>query len=480
MILIEGWGTFEEKTKKILIGTFFIMLQLVIVIERGMEGEWRYMELKNLQKYKFVVRETSIEDLLGNNCLERKRVIDIGVKDLGTDIVVPHPITHFIRSIYEFPGKSLSAQKNPAREVVKFLNFIIEQISIGNSEFQTLPKNGLRGLKLIHGSRFITYQTEKRLSYRYVKHIEMYLIKFFEYLTDMDLIDEEIEFHTYVNKNGEERIISPFNHPALNTKYPSSDGNVKTKLKDFGSDPLERNRLVHEFLEEARRVSPDIAFGIALQIFGGLRRGEVVNVTIASVPTDFLSGSNHIAVIDNQHYLFEHLADTKKEQVKRQRIQPILPSAYLKELFDDHMTMITNVKKINPNTFFVDEKGQTITGGTYERKFAKVKHAYLDRLAVTPGRYSDFKIFDESIWGTHIGRGIFTNFLFEMGLNEKQIAIARGDLSTQSAEDYIDYRNAISNFQTAMEAFSTQETLDIENYISKKWNKEVFTSDLND
>lgn len=433
-----------------------------------------------LRKYKFVVRETFIEDLLGNNNLESKRVIDIGIKDTDTDIVVPHPITHFIRAKYEFAGKSLSAQKNPAREVVKFLNFIIEQISEGKTEFQILPKNGLRGLQLIHGARFITYQTEKRLSYKYVKQIEMYLIKFFEYLTDMDLIDENIEFHTYVNRNGEERIISPFNHPALNTKYPSHDGNVKTKLKDFGSDPEERNRLIREFLEEARRVSPDIAFGIALQIFGGLRRGEVINITPASVPTNFLSGSNHIAILDNQHCLFEHLADTKKEQVKRQRIQPVLPSTYLKELLDDHMKMNAKVKKINPHAFFVDEKGRTISGGTYERKFAKVKHAYMDRLVATPGRYSDFKILDESIWGTHIGRGVFTNFLFEMGLNEKQIAIARGDLSTQSAQEYIDYRNAISNFQMAMEAFSTQETLDIGNYISRKWNKEVFTSDLND
>ena len=60
---------------------------------------------------------------------------------------------------------------------------------------------------------------------------------------------------------------------------------------------------------------PGIAFGIALQFFGGLRRGEVVNLTAGCIPTDFLSGSNYVAVLDNQHNLFRHLQNTTKEQV---------------------------------------------------------------------------------------------------------------------------------------------------------------------
>ena len=430
----------------------------------------------NLEKYRFVAREVLIEDLLGNNTLEEKRVIVIGVEDKETGIIIPHPITHFIRQKYQFKGKSLSAQMNPAREIVKFLNFIYEQISLGKPEFQMLREKGLKGLQLIHGARFITHLSEKKLSYKYIKYqIERYLIRFYKYLTDMELIEQKIEFYTYVNRLEEEVIITPFDHPNFDTKYPSTDNPVRNKLKDFGNEPEERDKLVWEFIEEARRVSPDIAFGIALQIFGGLRRGEVVNLTPANIPTDFLSGSNYIAVLDNQYHLFNHLNDTKKEQVKRPRLQPILPSAYLKELYDDHMLMNSKVKKLNPYAFFVDEKGRTISGGTYERKFAKVKYAYIDRLAETPGRYSHFKMLADSIWGTHIGRGLFTNYLFSMELNEKQLAIVRGDKSTQSSKDYIDYRNAISNFETAMEVFSTQETLDVGNYLSKKWDKGVFT-----
>jgi integrase len=428
-----------------------------------------------LEKYKWFATETKIEHLLGNNQLEEKTVVTIGIQEIDTGFQVPHPITHFIRQRYQYAGKSLSSQMNPAREIVKFLNFINEQIILGKPEFQIISEKGFMGLQLIHGARYITYCAEKKLAYKYVKDsIERYLIQFYDYLNKMDLLGNGIEFDTYVTRHGNEVIITPFDHPSLDTQYPSTDDPVRNKLKDFGDDQERRNKLVYEFIEEARRVSPDIAFGIALQIFAGLRRGEVVNLTLASVPTDFLNGSNYVAVIDNQLRLFKHLKNTIKEQVKRPRLQPVLPSAYLKELYDAHMKMNAKIKKNNPYAFFVDEKGRTISGGTYEKKFAKVKYAYIDRLATTYGRYSDFKMLDAGIWGTHIGRGIFTNYLYEMGLDDRQMAIARGDKSTQSAKDYIDYRNAISNFQMAMEVFSSKDTLDVGNALDNEWNWEVF------
>lgn len=435
----------------------------------------RCVTCMGLENFRWFATETKIKHLLGNNQLEERTVVTIGVKDKKTGIFVPHPITHFVSQKYQYQGKSLSSQMNPAREIVKFLNFINEQVILGKHEFQIIFEKGFGGLQLIHGARYITYCAEKKLSYKYVRNsIERYLIHFYDYLNNMKLLEDEIEFHSYVNRKGDEIIITPFNHPNFNTQYPSMDDPVKNKLKDFGNIPEKRNKLVLEFLEEARRVAPEIAFGIALQIFGGLRRGEVVNQTPATVPTDFLGGSNYIAVLDNQVTLFKHLKNSTKEQVKRPRLQPVLPSPYLKELYDAHIKMNAKVKKENPYAFFTDKNGKTISGGTYEKKFAKVKYAYLDRLATTQGRYSDFKMLDFSIWGTHIGRGIFTNFLFEMGLNDKEIAIARGDKSTKSAKDYIDYRNAISNFQIAMDVLSTQEILDVGNSLNEKWKPEVF------
>lgn len=429
-----------------------------------------------LEKYKWVVRENKIEHLLGNNQLEQRTVITIGVQNKKNGIIVPHPITHFIKENYEFKGKSISAQINPARKIVGLLNFINEQIIIGKPDYQILHEKGFRGLQLKHGAQYITHCSERKLAYDYVRgSIERYLIHFYNYLKNMELIDEEIVFDTYISKKGEEVIISPFLDPTLDTQYPSTDRVIKNKLKDFGDIPEKRNKLVYEFIEEARKVMPDIAFGIALQFFGGLRRGEVVNLTAGSIPTDFLSGSNYVAVLDNQHILFRHLQNTTKEQVKRARMQPILPSLYLKELYDAHIKMNMKIKKMNPHAFFVDSKGRTISGGTYEKKFGRVKETYLERLNSTQGRYSDWNMLRESIWGTHIGRGVFTNFLYNRGLDDKQMAIARGDRSTESAKEYIDYRNAISNFQMAIETLSSEEIVDVGKTMTRNWNWEVFS-----
>src|SRR5690625_4766096 len=113
-----------------------------------------------LENYKWFATETKIEHLLGNNQLEEKTVVTIGIRNLNNDLQVPHPITHFIRQNYQFPGKSLSSQMNPAREIVKFLNFINEQITLGKPEFQIIANKGFRGLQLVHASRYITYCAE--------------------------------------------------------------------------------------------------------------------------------------------------------------------------------------------------------------------------------------------------------------------------------------------------------------------------------
>lgn len=430
------------------------------------------MEL--LKEFKWVVKETKIEHLLNNGKLVEKNVVTIGIKNDINNLIIPHPITHFIRQKYQFKGKSISSQLNPAREIVKFLNYTYYQININDSEFKNLVEKGFKGLKLNHASRYITYCSEKKLSYNYVKmSIERYLIHFYDYLNKMGLLEEAIEFETYINRKGDEVIISPFDHPRYNTQYPSIDKAVRNKLKDFGDNPEKRNQLVYEFIEEAKRISPDIAFGIGLQIFAGLRRGEVVNQTLATIPSNFLNGENYIAVLDNQHRLFENLKNTVKEQVKRPRLQPVLPSNYLKELFENHMKMNKQIKKNNIYALFCDHLGRTISGGSYERKFDKIKQSYINRLAHTEGRYLDFKMLDDAIWGTHIGRGIFTNYLYDMGLDDRQMSIARGDKNTQSSKDYIDYRNAINNFQESIEKINVRETLE------DKWNFKNFTDKSN-
>ncbi|MGG0569088.1 site-specific integrase [Priestia megaterium] len=422
-----------------------------------------------LSKYKFVVRETLIEHLKGNNRLEDRRVVIIGIEDKEKGIVYPHPITNFIKAKYEYKGRSLNTQKSTARTIAMFLNFIYEQIELGNEEFEHLVFEGVRNLNLIHGARFITSLTEKGLIRETVLKRESDLTSFYKYLSDLDLIDKQITFDVQLIKKGEEVIVSPFRASYLETQYPFGTQPTRQKLKNFPDKRKEGIDMVVEFIEEARRVSNEIAFGVALQIYGGLRRGEVVNLMKSSVPTDFIDNSIFILVQDNQEILFREIKDTETAQVKKPRIQMVLPTNYLKELYDEHVSTVYYRNSKNSNALFVNRDGTTITGQAYTKKFAKVKYSYIERLSRTNGRYSDFKLLSETYWGTHIGRGIFTNILAEIGLDDKQMALSRGDKNTDTSKLYLDQRKAALSFEEAMNELVNQETLDITNQIRDKW-----------
>ncbi len=71
---------------------------------------------------------------------------------------------------------------------------------------------------------------------------------------------------------------SVFRDPSLGTRFPSRDTSKRkvAKLKDFGED---RNQLTIHFIRTAMDIAEDIALGLCFQFYGGLRRGEVVNVS---------------------------------------------------------------------------------------------------------------------------------------------------------------------------------------------------------
>lgn len=64
--------------------------------------------------------------------------------------------------------------------------------------------------------------------------------------------------------------------------------------------------LVNLFLRVAELEAPDIALGIAFQFYGGLRRGEVVNLLRRSIKEPQKNGSGEftINIQDNWRILF--------------------------------------------------------------------------------------------------------------------------------------------------------------------------------
>lgn len=403
--------------------------------------------------FRYVVRESEIDDVV-NGRLVQKRVVLIGVRNEQSGVIFPHPISDFIRTKYEFKGVGLSSQLNAARAIVGFFNFIQERIQESDPEFVMLKQTGIKGIQLLHASRYISHLTDRGLKRDTVLTTQGYLTRFFDYLQHQRLLLEPVEVKEVMNKNGQVSMLPIFDHPSLETRYPSTNGSLNDKLKDFGDN---RKRLVTEFIQESREVSPRISFAICLQFFGGLRLGEVVNLMKSSLHVQGVNNFQSLVVDvqDNQKKLFSHLRSNKKEQVKRPRKQSVLTNHLLREIYEDHINWLNGQRNVHPFALFLNTDGKPLSGSAYESQFKKVKNSYLDKLRTTTGRYHDYLLLKKQRWSTHIGRGIFTNFLLDMGMTVTQIALARGDKNIQSALSYVDQKFAQETIRQFVNEFQT-------------------------
>lgn len=428
---------------------------------------------------KFVVREYKVEEFIGENIVNTS-TIGIGFVSKETGNVYPSPLTNFIKSVYRRKGKSLSSQRNAAYAITRFLNYIEDQIKEGDDDFLLLKNEGITGLGLIHGSKYITYLSlqvhAKDLSANYVKNEMMYLINFYAWLKDQEIIEGDFEV-TYKEVRGKGGVLSiasnPFDDIELGTVIVGRDERVPTALVDFGSN---RYPLTLKFINTARLIAPEIALGICYQFFGGLRRSEVINLTKHSVKQT--GKSTILEVRDNQEILFSHIKNTSHLQVKNPRNQALLANDLTDSIYKEHLTWLEHLEKDgkvkkDQALFISPTNGNPMTGKQYYLKFTEVKMKLLKQLS-EEGNTDDYLLLAQNDWSTHIGRGVFTNFLLDIGLNSTQVAIARGDNSINSSLAYIDEKTAIESMNLAVnnirEAFQKQEAF-IDSKYTDKWRR---------
>ncbi|CGG41886.1 MULTISPECIES: hypothetical protein [Bacillus] len=402
--------------------------------------------------YTFVVKEYDNFHYINGRVIG-ERAIGIGIKDEKTNRIYPSPLTNYIRTYYRGASKSLSSQRNAAYELIKFLNYTNKQIRDKATEFINLKEEGLFGLKLIHASQYISYLSLKarneELSSDYIYRIESYLIKFYQWLSTNQIIHEKI--------NAEK--CSPFNSLELGTIYPGRDERVSEKLVDFGEN---RYELVQRFIKITQDVAPDIALGICFQFFGGLRTGEVVNLTKEAIESPYfwndtnLGENKFILKIRERHQeLFQNKSNLQHEGVKRPRNQALLTNPLLSQVYKEHKQLLerlNNQKNIrNPNALFIAKRtGEAMSGKTYTELFNKVKKAFLTSLS-EEGRMDDYLFLTDKKWSTHIGRGIFTNFLLQINATIPEVAIARGDKNLSSVMSYVEEKNALQLTKKAID-----------------------------
>lgn len=414
--------------------------------------------------YHFVVHQYILDEVVGDKSYKQE-VVGLGLYDTIKDLIYPLPLTKFIEQ-FRNGSASLSSQKNPAESIKRFLNYCRENALENDTEFIDIRERGIKGLRLNHGSHYITSLSLRcrfeGLDPSYARQDIRYLNKFYYFLQSEGVIEKQFEplyKERLIKKSGgrkNEKIkiyseIDIFKKDGLDTVYPPHSGKKKemSKLKDFGKD---RYLLVKEFIDTAEAVESDIVIGLYFQFFGGVRRGETVNLTRdALLQTE---DGYILDVDDRRELLFPDKKNTDLEQVKVPRYQGLLWHNQMDYAIRKHLEWLDTLRKQNkliiPQALLINKRTmKPITGANYWEKFNRVKEVFLQKLSEN-GRIDHFIFLNSKEWSTHIGRGCFTNFCLDIGMNIGEVAVARGDSNPNSVMDYLEKKVAVQTLRDAM------------------------------
>lgn len=367
----------------------------------------------NVNKFniRFVTRASSI-DISNPNARKpvMKKHAVICLRNDSLDREAVHPITDFIFTHWkhaEYNSMAMACNK-----IVPFLNWVYFESKYKISDLSEITINmfiEFLELQIYKGS-------QKATVHKYANVIH----KFYIYLYNNEIL-------TTINPSKIERMSDDVLPGLVHNKKESSK-----KIHEF------KPELIIPFIETAYEVSNCIALGVYYQIFGGLRYGEVVNITKSSIKHIGSNGEFGQVLKIKKRELRKDLSSTSgKGEVKRDRDQVIFPyKGLLKKMYESHIKVYQCLE--NKDALFIDSNGNPMTADTYRYHFEKVKKAFIEKLKnsddiriVTYAKY-----LDDMDWSTHIGRGLFSNLMAEYTDNILEITIARGDRNVNSSLVY--------------------------------------------
>lgn len=396
----------------------------------------------------YKVREKSVNEVKNKEIITTKRVVIMETyrDNDGIEFQIPSILNGYL---YEsFKNTSINNAKNAAYVLCSFLNYVKLQVIEDDDElFEAIKKKGLYGLDFYHVASYLNFCLDiKNNADSTVKSYEKQILKFYKYLKDAGILGKSVKL-TYVlakvqGSNKKKLIIeNPFDKKGTKVHYSGNKKGRKIKLNNM------EEHIWQLFLEVSEKYEPSITLAIAYQMFGGLRRGEIVNLCLNSVKKErsFDRSMMCLFIRDNQENIFNTKdVELDKCQVKKERDQQVFNfNSRLHEYYNKHLKLRENILKVNKKkteALFVDNNGDAMDGKTYQRFWSRVKRRFL--IALKESSYSYYYDFcnQESVWSTHIGRGIFTNLCLEYGLAKtaRELANLRGDRNEKSSIPYID------------------------------------------
>ena len=416
---------------------------------------------------RYKVKRDVITDLSLYTPFKKKEVF-IVKEDTDTGVWIPSKLSEYL-SVY-CKNDSPHTKYSKGLVITNFMNFLLDKVAKNEEpEFEILREKGLYGLKLIHATKYLNYisgNVEKQNNFSTVKKKENELVTFYYFLQNKGVIkgkDSKIETkivkkklaNGHESKKGEKVLISPFHEKGsdlyitLPPKKPTAESGYKKRKPKLDDMKVEVFSL---FLEYVNKEVPYLAFPIYIQCMGGLRCGEVVNLTVEDIMPDSKNNRIFLNIQDRQIELFGNKKSLESEVKFERENQVVLDfNNQLMNVMDRHLKNLAKNKNIEctpkgNRPLFVNDYNKPMTGEVYRNKFNVVRDNFIDWLRQYKATEAEY--LDNHEWSTHIGRHLFTNYIIKMGICDNSLgepdavilASLRGDMNTQSAMNYISKR----------------------------------------
>jgi hypothetical protein len=362
----------------------------------------------NIRFISEIITETKVNNN-GNEFIYENVVIKIKNFKNGQSRI--HPFTIFLD---QWSSKSTNTKLKYSNDIVPFLNHIYFEL-----DEKTLPS--IKNLTIDIGVDYLNIVGLGKKK-KTVKSITKSLSKFYYFLVKKKIV-KNIELKEFIIDRNYIRC-------------PGLEVGLRLPIYSNNTIPLHNieENMVFEFLFSSMKHVPEISLGIYFQIFGGLRVGEVCNLTYNSI-SYINEGLNGLILNLKNNNLRNDIK--RKAYVKKPRRQAVFSvGSLLIELLDIHKKKYS-IK--GDNAVFIDKRGNPMSVDTYRYAFNKAKKKFIKDLMNQDNpkliRYAT--MLNNEKWSTHIGRGIYSNLVADSARNITEIAVKRGDNNLKSSLTYV-------------------------------------------
>lgn len=344
------------------------------------------------------------------------------------NIEVFHLINNFV---YIYWNKNMSNTKNRRmRTLTNFFNYIIKNKKELNIKvFEDISFDTYNSFKINKNKKGIKKST--------IKYHENTIIEFFYYIIfDLKIIMKSIHENDFIfyNKNDKKKISNQkftylrhyFIRKGLIIQRRIEE-KQKNTINNIDKDLIRELFVCAELLDEKQMI-----LGMLMQINGGLRVGEGVNLTLKSI-----NYSNSIMPILDVKKNKRLYGDGKSETKKGRKQIVFMTKDKLEEVVKEHMAFLESKGYGDSSkSLFYCRNNKPMNAANYRYHFNKVRDLFIKRLFERGDpRATHYR---ESDWSTHIGRGIFSNLVLEsVKENPILLQLYRGDSNLSSAISYI-------------------------------------------